>query len=164
MVLEWLSHKTSLALEKTSRKNSAYRIRVPQIRHNFPFHDGLQNLKLIQFLLDDCKLNNFIIGRHLNIHTPFVLIIFFQHRGRRHQIGCGSRRGPQPLREKVPNVAKWIHVSKASYLQPESRVCLRALDTWDFNAKLCILHIIVTLFLSFLISTSTPKTLQFVLQ
>ena len=46
--------------------------------------------------------------------------------------GSGSGRGPQLLRLKVANVAKWSCMSEASNLQPGSRVSLRALEAFGF--------------------------------
>ena len=49
-------------------------------------------------------------------------------------------------------------MSKASYLQPGARACLRALEAFGFlMLKYAFSHILETLLLSFLISSSTPK-------
>ena len=69
-----------------------------------------------------------------------------------------SRGGPQLLRLKVADVAKWSHTSEASNLQLGSRVCLRALEAFGFlMLKYAFSHILETLFLSFLTSILTPK-------
>ena len=66
--------------------------------------------------------------------------------------------GPQLLRPKVEDVVKWSRMSKASNLQPGSRVCLRALEAFGFlMLKYAFSHILETLFLSFLTSILTPK-------
>ena len=74
---------------------------------------------------------------------------------------CGSRiwsRGGQLLRLKVANVAEWHCASEVSYLQPGSRVLNWALEVFGaLMLKYEFCHIRETLFLPFLISTSTPK-------
>ena len=71
--------------------------------------------------------------------------------------------GPQLLRPKVADVAEWSGVSKVSYLQPGSRAFKWALEAFEFlMLKYVFSHILETLFLSFLTSTSsTSKTLQY---
>ena len=46
--------------------------------------------------------------------------------------GLCQRTGGQLLRPKVANVVKWSQVSKASYLQPESRANLSAQEAFVF--------------------------------
>ena len=66
--------------------------------------------------------------------------------------------GPQLLRPKIANVAKWSRTSKASNLWPGSRVRLRALEAFGFlMLKYAFSHILETLFLSFLTSILTPN-------
>ena len=70
--------------------------------------------------------------------------------------------GPQLLRLKVADIAKWSHMSEASNLQLGSRVCLRArlraLEDFGFlMLKYAFSHILETLFLSFLTSILTPN-------
>ena len=56
--------------------------------------------------------------------------------------------GPQLLRLKVADVAEWSHVSGVSYLQPGSRVHLRALEAFGFLMfKYAFSHILETLWL-----------------
>ena len=62
-------------------------------------------------------------------------------------------RGPKLVRTKVADVVKWSHVSEVSYLQPGSRVHLRALEAfWFLMLKYAFFHI-----LSFLTASSTSK-------
>ena len=75
---------------------------------------------------------------------------------------CGSRiwsrGGPQLLRPKVADIAKWSCVSEASILWPGSRAHLRALEAFGFlMLKYAFSHILETLFLLFLTSILTPK-------
>ena len=57
------------------------------------------------------------------------------------------------------NVAEWSCASKASYLQPAR---LRALEAFEFlMLKYAFSHILETLFLSFLTSTSRAKTYSY---
>ena len=66
--------------------------------------------------------------------------------------------GPQLLRPKVANVAKWSRTSEASILWPGSRAHLRALEAFGFlMLKYAFSHILETLFLLFLTSILTPK-------
>ena len=66
--------------------------------------------------------------------------------------------GPQLLRPKVADVAKWSRVSEASILQLGSRARLRALEAFGFlMLKYAFSHILETLFLLFLTSILTPK-------
>ena len=66
--------------------------------------------------------------------------------------------GPQLLRPKVANVAKWSHASEASILRQGSRARLRALEVFGFlMLKYAFSHILETLFLLFLTSILTPK-------
>ena len=79
---------------------------------------------------------------------------------------CGSRiwsrGGPQLPRPKVADVAERSRASEASYLRPGSRVHLRALEAFEFLVlKYAFSHILEPLFLSFLISTSRPKTYNY---
>ena len=68
-------------------------------------------------------------------------------------------KGAQLLRPKVANVAEQSHASKLNYLWTGSRTCLRALKAFEFfMLKYAFSHILETLFVSFLTSTSTPKT------
>ena len=54
---------------------------------------------------------------------------------------------------------KQSHMSRVSHFQPGFRACLRALVTFGFlMLKYASCHIVDTLFLSFLIASSTPKT------
>ena len=56
--------------------------------------------------------------------------------------------GPQVLRPKVADVAKWSHASEVSNLRPGSRACLRALEAFGFlMLKYAFSHILETLFL-----------------
>ena len=56
--------------------------------------------------------------------------------------------GPQVLRPKLANVAKWSRAIEASKLQPGSRACLRALEAFGFlMLKYAFSHILETLFL-----------------
>ena len=72
--------------------------------------------------------------------------------------GFGQGGGPQLLRPKVADVAKWSCVSEASNLRPGSRARLRALEALGFlMLKYAFSHILETLFLSFLTSILTPK-------
>ena len=69
--------------------------------------------------------------------------------------GFGQGGGPQLLRPKVADVAKWSYVS---ILRPGSRACLRALEAFGFlMLKYAFSHILETLFLLFLTSILTPK-------
>ena len=66
--------------------------------------------------------------------------------------------GPQLLRPKVANVAKWSRMSKVSILRPGSRACLRALEAFGvLMLKNAFSHILETLFLLFLTSILIPK-------
>ena len=66
--------------------------------------------------------------------------------------------GPQLLRPKVANIAKWSCASEASILRPGSRARLRALEAFGFlMLKYAFSHILETLFLLFLTSILTPK-------
>ena len=66
--------------------------------------------------------------------------------------------GPQLLRLKVADVAKWSHASGASNLWLGSRARLRALEAFGFlMLKYAFSHILETLFLSFLTSILTPN-------
>ena len=70
--------------------------------------------------------------------------------------------GPQLPRLKVADVAGWSRASKASYLRPWSRARSRALEAFEFLVlKYAFSHILELLFLSFLISTSRPKTYNY---
>ena len=65
------------------------------------------------------------------------------------------KEGPQLLRPKVADIAKW---SCASILQLGSRARLRALEAFGFlMLKYAFSHILKTLFLLFLTSILTPK-------
>ena len=67
-------------------------------------------------------------------------------------------KGAQLPRPKVANVAEQSHVSKVSYLWSGSRAYLKALEAFGFLIlKYVFSHILETLFLSFLTSTSTAK-------
>ena len=66
--------------------------------------------------------------------------------------------GPQLLRPKVADIAKWSRASEASILRPGSRARLRALEAFGFlMLKYAFSHILETLFLLFLTSILTPK-------
>ena len=66
--------------------------------------------------------------------------------------------GPQLLRLKVADVAKWSRASEVSILWPGSRARLRALEAFGFlMLKYAFSHILETLFLLFLTSILTPK-------
>ena len=66
--------------------------------------------------------------------------------------------GPQLLRLKVVNVAKWRCASEVSNLWPGSRAHLRDLEAFGFlMLKYAFSHILDTLFLKFLTSISTLK-------
>ena len=66
--------------------------------------------------------------------------------------------GPQLLRPKVGDIAKWSRASEASILRPGSRARLRALEAFGFlMLKYAFSHILETLFLLFLTSILTPK-------
>ena len=70
--------------------------------------------------------------------------------------------GPQLPRPKVADVAERSSASEASYLQLGSRAHLRALEAFEFLVlKYAFSHILEPLFLSFLISTSRPKTYNY---
>ena len=61
--------------------------------------------------------------------------------------------GPQLLRPKVADVAKWSHATEACKLWPGSKARLRALEAFGFlMLKYAFSHILETLFLSFLTS------------
>ena len=82
-------------------------------------------------------------------------IMFRLHTGADPVFGQG---GPQLLRPKVADVAKWSRMSEASNLRLGSRACLRALEAFGFlMLKYAFSHILETLFLSFLTSILTPK-------
>ena len=56
--------------------------------------------------------------------------------------------GPQVLRPKVADIAKWSRVSEVSNLRPGSRAHLRALEAFGFlMLKYAFSHILETLFL-----------------
>ena len=66
--------------------------------------------------------------------------------------------GPQLLRLKVADIAKWSHASEASILRLGSRADLRALEAFGFlMLKYAFSHILETLFPLFLTSILTPK-------
>ena len=66
--------------------------------------------------------------------------------------------GPQLLRPKVVDIAKWSRASEVSILRPGSRAHLRALEAFGFlMLKYAFSHILETLFLLFLTSILTPK-------
>ena len=66
--------------------------------------------------------------------------------------------GPQLLRAKVADIAKWSRASEVSILWPGSRARLRALEAFGFlMLKYAFSHILETLFLLFLTSILTPK-------
>ena len=66
--------------------------------------------------------------------------------------------GGHLLRPKVADVVKQSRASEPSNLHPGSRACLRALEAFGFMMlKYAFLHILETLFLSFLTSILTPK-------
>ena len=72
--------------------------------------------------------------------------------------GFGQGGGPQLLRPKVADIAKWSRASEASFLRPGSRARLRALEAFGFlMLKYAFSHILETLFLLFLTSILTPK-------
>ena len=81
--------------------------------------------------------------------------------------GFGQGGGPQLLRPKVADVAKWSRASEASNWQQGSRACLRALEAFGFLMfKYAFSHILETIFLKFLTSILTPnvdknRTLEF---
>ena len=61
---------------------------------------------------------------------------------------CGSRILPRWDPTSEANIAKWSHSSKASYLQPGYRPCLRALEAFGFSIfKYAYFHFLETLFL-----------------
>ena len=79
---------------------------------------------------------------------------------------CGSRiwsrGGGQLPRPKVADVAERSCASEASYLRPESRALKWALEAFEFLVlKYAFSHILEPPFLSFLISTSTAKTINY---
>ena len=66
--------------------------------------------------------------------------------------------GAQLLRPKVADVVMWSHMSEASNLQLGSRACLRALEAFGvLMLKYAFVHILETLFLSFLTSIFTSN-------
>ena len=66
--------------------------------------------------------------------------------------------GPQLLRPKVADVAKWSCAREVSILRPGSRAHVRALEAFGFlMLKYAFSHILETLFLLFLTSILTPK-------
>ena len=70
--------------------------------------------------------------------------------------------GPQLPRPNVADAVEQSHVSKASYLRLGSRARLRSLEASEFLVlKYAFFHILESLFLSFLISTSKPKTYNY---
>ena len=70
--------------------------------------------------------------------------------------------GPQLPRQKVADVVERSCVSEGSYLRPGSRARLRALEAFEFLVlKYAFSHIVEPLCLSFLISTSRPKTYNY---
>ena len=60
---------------------------------------------------------------------------------------------------RSPNVTKLQHASKACVCAGGLGPAQGPQKFWGFYAQICILHILETLFLSFLIPSSTPKKL-----
>ena len=66
--------------------------------------------------------------------------------------------GPQLLRPKVADIAKWSHASKASILRRGSRARLRALEAFGFlMLKYAFSHILDSFSLIFDISFDTKS-------
>ena len=91
-----------------------------------------------------CLLVFFILPSFLWCHE-FLQLLHVHYSGADPGFGQG---GPQLVRPKVADVAKRIHMSKGSNLQPGSRACSRALEAFGFlMLKYAFSHILETLFL-----------------
>ena len=95
----------------------------------------------------------------MNCRTCNVPIVYCNHRSTQVRIqDLVKGGGPQLLRPKVANIAKWSRASEASILRRQSRARLRALEAFGFlMLKYAFSHILETLFLLFLTSILTPK-------
>ena len=104
----------------------------------------------------------FLLLSWIQAHVSFLLFGLWCVRSSTSRSRCGSRiwsRGAQLPRPKVADIAEWSRASKASYLQPGSGAHLRSLEAFELlMLKYAFYHILETRFLSFLISTSRPKT------
>ena len=105
------------------------------------------------YFFDNIFGNPHMIGRICQRERRYLFVKWFR---------CGSRiwsrGGPQLLRPKVADIAKWSRASEASILQPGSRALKRALEAFGFlMLKYAFSHILETLFPLFLTSILTPK-------
>ena len=96
-----------------------------------------------------------LLNFKMNNHLLTIMKVTMISTGADPGFGQG---GPQLLRPKVADIAKWSHASEASILQLGSRARLRALEAFGFlMLKYAFSHILETLFLLFLTSILTPK-------